>query len=205
MHLALVSETKAQGDFILRPYGKIGTLLTPPNTADLDYSVNGTPGGLDDIQEVSSLTYGFGFQVLGVLKNGTHIGGEIGLQNLFSSEISNPLQTGVYYNSDYDNEWEFYFSPLIEWNIKETPLFFQAGAGMHIVFWNWHSEFESVYSYDYDSDEGTDVNIGFTGTLGIKVKASPHVIIPLALRTDFMPRYGIMLQLGTIISVEFHP
>ena len=42
----------AQNNLVVRPYGKIGILVTPPNTADLGYSLDGVPGGLDDAQNV---------------------------------------------------------------------------------------------------------------------------------------------------------
>jgi hypothetical protein len=50
-------------------YIKVGYLFTPPNTADLGFSLNGVARGSDDNQIVKRVIYGFGFKAFMPYKN----------------------------------------------------------------------------------------------------------------------------------------
>jgi hypothetical protein len=198
------NQITAQNGLSIRPYGKIGILLTPPNTADLDYSLDGNPGGLDDSQEVDIITFALGVQFIKERENSFALGGEIGIQNLFSSVVRlTPTFPGGY-NNDYDKEWELYLGPLVEFSSDDKPLFFQAGAGLHIVFWEYISDFLGQYSSEYYSNGGVGASFGLQGTVGTKLALSEKLSVPFAFRTDIMFRYGILLQASFLFSLDFH-
>ena len=193
---------QAQDNFVLRPYGKIGFLLTPPSTADLDYSIGGVAGGLDDAQDVKTLNLGLGVQVLKNRVGAPSLGGEIGFQNLFHSTVSGALVSGAYLNNDIDIEYDLYLGPLIEFSQEESPVYFQAGVDLHIVFWKYIAEYESVYSSSYYESGGKGVSFGIHGSVGTQLELSPTFSIPLAIRTDVILRYGVLWQVGLIVGLN---
>jgi len=194
-----IIDINAQNEIILRPYLKVGALLTPPSLEDLDYEA----GVFDDIQDVSKVTYGSGIQVLRESRNGIYWGGELGLQNLFTSKLHFPLDEYQYTDFQSDKEWEVFFGPLVEYSKKESPFFLQAGVGMHVVFWEFIYDYADVYTDRYVSDGGTEINVGFSLTGGMKLKLTDRVEFPIAIRADIMPRYGVLLQAGCFISLDY--
>ena len=192
----------AQGKLALRPYGRIGILLTPPNTAELDYSVDGVPGGLDDQQEVKTTDFALGLQMLSVRRMGLALGGEIGFQNLFNSKITGGTTSVIFRSDDYDKEWDLYFGPLLEVSPPGLPFYLQGGAGLHIVFWQYISDFVGRYDTEYYQNGGVGTSFGIHGSLGMNLKLSPHLRIPLAWRTDVIFRYGVLIQTGLFFSID---
>jgi len=188
---------------ILTFYGKLGYLLTPPNTADLGYSVDGVAGGLDDLQDVNQTTYGFGFKVFSANKNNRAFGGDIGTQKLFLSKIEYETSSTVYTDYQTDREWELYINGLIRFKKAEKPFFFEAGPGLHVVFWDWESYYSSTYQSTSDSDGGTELNFGIVAEAGLKIETSKAISIPISVRSDMIFRYGVLWQISATVGIEF--
>ena len=150
-------------------------MLSPPNTADLDYEVDGTPGGLDDLQTVKKFVYGAGCKLLISPKPDLYFGIDIGLQKLFYSEVQFDLTSTTYFDYQTDREWGLYLNPLVEFNKNGTPFYFDAGPSLNIVFWDWNYYYGSYYSERYNEDGGTEVSFGLSAEAGFKMKISPSV------------------------------
>lgn len=185
------NSTAAQDGWSFRTYGKVGLLLTPPTTEELDYGSD----NLDDIHDMNALNYGFGIQVLREREGSFSLGGEVGLQSLFSSVIHFGWPGGGYDDS-WDREWDIYVSPLIEFPSANSDVFFQCGPGLHVVIWHYLSQ-RSGYS-----NVGVGVNFGLHGSVGYDMKLNERLSIPIAFRTDLMIRYGVMLQAGLTIGIN---
>ena len=194
----------AQKGLNVRPYIRLGVLLTPPSTEDLGYFVIGDPGGLDDFQDISVLNYAMGVQLLKGLSEGPSIGGELGIQNLFNSVIDHGVSSLSDLSLDTDREWDVYLGPLVEFQMDNSPLYFQAGLGVHVVYWQYISEYDGTYVDEYYTDGGIGTSVGINGTAGFRLKISDSFSMPIALRTDVIFRHGILLQAGILVGLDFH-
>ena len=201
MFVMLIPE--AGNSTIIRPYGKVGYLLSTPSAEDLGFVlVDG--GSMDDALESSNTTYGFGVQMLHTLENtwikktNTRVGIDIGAQKLWHYEFQASDESTEWIGDEYD----FYFMGLIEFAIENSPLFFQGGLGLHIVFWSEESEFEGTYSYESDSDSGSGTNFSFMLAAGVDLPVNEKLKVPIILQLDNIFRYDLMPTLSVLAGVS---
>ena len=196
--------TYSQESMLLRPYFKIGVMATPPNTVDLEYSVDGIAGGMDDKQSVRQLVIGLGCQLMvETNKPGLSLGGEIGMQNLFHSRVDGALLRSTYYSYHIDREWELYINPLVGFTSEDSPFFFQGGLGLHLVFWDWQYRYSSIYETTSNSNGGSNTNLGLMLKAGTLLNITPSVSLPVALRTDILFRYGGLISVSLIVGFDY--
>jgi len=191
--------------FSLRPYAKMGMLLTPPSAADLGYiEVDG--GNLDEFLDVATANFGGGVQLLLSLnpENTMHLGVDLGAQKLFSSVFDLGTSDIVYEDIHHENEFAFYLLALLELRSRRSPVFFQAGAGMHLVSWYWDYTYSGKYHDEYEEESGLEVNMGFLLSGGFDIPVSERISVPIMLRMDGLMRYGMMLNLSLSIGLSFH-
>ena len=188
---------------IIRPYGKVGYLLSTPSAEDLGFVLVGG-GSLDDALESSNMNYGLGVQMLHTLQNSwikktkTRLGIDIGAQKLWGYEFQADEGTTKWVGDEYD----FYFVGLMEFALENSPLFFQAGLGLHVVFWSEESEFEGTYSSEYDSDSGSGTNFGFVLAAGVDLPVNEKIKVPIILQLDNIFRYDLMTTLSLMAGVS---
>ncbi len=187
----------------LKGYGKLGFLLTPPNTADLGFSLDGNPGGLDDLQDVKCLIYGLGFKAIMPYKNQLSFGGDIGFQNLFNSRVNNELLSNTYYNYHIDKEWEMYLNAIVQYKKEDSPWFFEGGPGLHLIFWNSEYHYSSIYDDVDNYYDGTEVRFGICGEAGRIIETGKGFSIPVSIRSDLIIRYGVLWQIAATVGIEF--
>ncbi|MCX6575784.1 MAG: SH3 domain-containing protein [Candidatus Aminicenantes bacterium] len=191
--------------FSLRPYAKLGMLLTPPSAADLNYiEVDG--GNLDEFLDVATANFGGGIQLLFSLnpENTMRVGVDLGAQKLFSSVFNLGTSDIVYEDIHNENEFAFYLLALLELRSRRSPVFFQAGAGMHLVSWYWDYTYSGKYHDEYEEESGLEVNMGFLLSGGFDIPVNERISVPIMLRMDGLMRYGMMLNLSLSIGLSFH-
>ncbi|MDH3199179.1 MAG: hypothetical protein OEO21_13160, partial [Candidatus Krumholzibacteria bacterium] len=66
--LLVIASAHAVGATIIRPYGKLGYVLSTPSAADLGFVLVGG-GSLDDALDKSSVNYGLGVQLMFPMQN----------------------------------------------------------------------------------------------------------------------------------------
>lgn len=210
-----VEKRKAQPDvalavsrkksFSLRPYVKLGMLLTPPSAADLGYvEVDG--GNLDEFLDVAAANFGGGGQLLFSMnpEKTMHIGVDVGAQKLFSSVYTLDTSDIVYLDVHNEKEFAFYLLGLLELRSRRSPLFFQAGAGIHLVSWYWDYTYSGKYHDEYTEESGLEVNMGFLLAGGFDIPVNDRVSVPIMLRMDGVMRYGTLLNASLSIGLSFH-
>jgi len=194
-----------KGSFSLRPYGKIGKLLTPPSAADLGYFEAGG-GNLDEFLSVATANFGGGIQLLFSLnpENTMHFGVDLGAQKLYSSTFNLGTSDIVY--EDIQNEKEFvaYLLGLLELRPRRSPLFLQVGAGMHLVYWSWDHTYSEKYYEEHKKNSGLEVNMGFLLSTGLDIPLGKWISVPIMLRMDGLMRYGMLLNVSLSIGLSFH-
>ena len=125
------------------------------------------------------------------------------MKRLFSSKVTGDVTSTINYSNDYDKEWGVFLNGLLEFSSANSTAFFQVGAGPRFVFWEWEYEFSSIYSTEYDSDSGNNVNWGAMGVVGTKLQMGPSLAIPVMIRADIMNRYGMFATIGVLTGLEF--
>jgi len=191
--------------FSLRPYAKMGMLLTPPSAADLGYiEVDG--GNLDELLDVATANFGGGIQLLFSLnpENTMHVGFDLGAQKLFSSVFTLETSDIVYEDIHNENEFAFYLLALLELRSRRSPVFFQAGAGMHLVSWYWDYTYSGKYHDEYTEESGLEVSMGFLLAGGFDIPVNERISVPIMLRMDGLMRYGMLLNVSLSIGLSFH-
>jgi len=191
--------------FSFRPYAKMGMLLTPPSAADLGYiEVDG--GNLDELLDVATANFGGGVQLLFSLnpEKTMHVGVDLGAQKLFSSVFTLDTSDIVYEDIHHENEFAFYLLALLELRSRRSPVFFQAGAGMHLVSWYWDYTYSGKYHDEYTEESGLEVNMGFLLAGGFDIPVNERISVPIMLRMDGLMRYGMLLNLSLSIGLSFH-
>jgi hypothetical protein len=205
--LMLSSIVIARGDITLKPYVKLGYLLSAPSASDLGYIiVDGSDP--DQYLDIVKLNYGIGVQFLFPFNSFSSesfegsLGFDIGMQKIFSSTF-NPGNLGswgyggyTYEDNKKDSEYEMYLLGLVEFNHASLPLVLQAGLGLHIVFWEWESDYSSNYSTSYKSESGSGTQLGILVAGGLNLPISERMKLPLMLRIDNIFRYGAELTLS---------
>lgn len=191
--------------FSLRPYAKMGMLLTPPSAADLGYiEVDG--GNLDELLDVATANFGGGIQLLFSLnpENTMHVGFDLGAQKLFSSVFTLETSDIVYEDIHNENEFAFYLLALLDLRSRRSPVFFQAGAGMHLVSWYWDYTYSGKYHDEYTEESGLEVSMGFLLAGGFDIPVNERISVPIMLRMDGLMRYGMLLNVSLSIGLSFH-
>jgi hypothetical protein len=191
--------------FSLRPYAKMGMLLTPPSAADLGYiEVDG--GNLDELLDVATANFGGGVQLLFSLnpEKTMHVGLDLGAQKLFSSVFTLETSDIVYEDVHNENEFAFYLLAVLELRSRRSPLFFQAGAGMHLVSWYWDYTYSGKYHDEYTEESGLEVSMGFLLSGGFDIPVNERISVPIMLRMDGLMRYGMLLNVSLSIGLSFH-
>jgi hypothetical protein len=190
--------------FSLRPYAKMGMLLTPPSAADLGYiEVDG--GNLDELLDVATANFGGGIQLLFSLnpEKTIHFGVDLGAQKLYSSVFDLGTSDIISVDVHNENEFAFYLLGLLELRAPRSPLFFQAGAGIHLVSWYWDYTY-SGYHDEYTEESGLEVSMGFLLAGGFDIPVSERMSVPIMLRMDGLMRYGMLLNASLSIGLSFH-
>ncbi len=194
-----------KGSFSFRPYAKMGMLLTPPSAADLGYiEVDG--GNLDELLDVATANFGGGIQLLFSLnpEKTMHVGFDLGAQKLFSSVFTLETSDIVYEDVHHENEFAFYLLALLELRSRRSPVFFQAGAGMHLVSWYWDYTYSGKYHDEYTEESGLEVSMGFLLAGGFDIPVTEKISVPIMLRMDGLMRYGMLFNLSLSIGLSFH-
>ncbi len=201
--LSLCAGVQSASAVEIRPYMRLGYLLTPPTAEELEFVlVGGTPADAEVGMDMNQINYGIGAQVFfldntSIMKNATlRLGAEAGIHRLFSSE-----HTGAYQSVNRDSEAAFVLLVLGEFKSAEMPFVFQVGLGPALVYWSWEYEYFG-YSYEYESDSG----IGFCPVImaagGLDLQVSDTISIPIMLRSDNVIRYGIMASISGSVGVS---
>ncbi len=192
-------------NFSLRPYSKIGSLLTPPSASDLGY-ISADGGSVDEYLDLSAFNFGGGVQFLLSLnpENTLSVGLDLGAQKLFSSVFTLETSDIVYEDVHHDREFSFYLLALLELRSRQSPLFFQAGAGMHLVSWYWDYTYSGKYSNVYEEESGSGINMALLLAGGFDIPVSERISVPVMLRMDGLLRYGILLNVSLNIGLSFH-
>jgi len=195
----IIAAAQPAGATVIRPYGKLGYLLSTPSAADLGFVLVGG-GSLDEGLDKSSANYGLGVQLMfpmqktWIEKTETRIGVDLGFQKLFSytfqADPSSSKWTG--------DEVDFYIVGVVEFAMAESPFFFQGGLGLHFVFWSEDREFDGTYSYSYGSDSGTSTQLGIALAGGVDLAAGEKLKVPIIVQLDnifvhdYMPTLSVM-------------
>lgn len=191
------------------PYLKVGYLFTPPSAADLDY-VDVGGGSLDEFLTVHSGNFGVGTQIylqegkFGIEKQGLRLGLDLGFQRLFSARFESNEADLSYIDQAYsdENEWGLNALALANYAPGESPVFFQAGLGANLVFWQWKYVYHSIYQDTENVESGTEVNLGILLAVGMNLQAG-NTDIPVMFRIDDVFRYGSTATASVMIGMPF--
>ena len=191
--------------FSLRPYGKIGKLLTRPSAADLGYFEAGG-GNLDEFLSVATANFGGGIQLLFSLnsENTMQFGVDLGVQKLYSSVFDLGTSDIVYEDIRHKNEFAAYLLGLLELRPRRSPLFLQVGAGMHLVTWDWVWTYSGKYEEEHKEDSGFEINMGFLLSTGLDIPLGKWISVPIMLRMEGLMRYGMLINASVSIGLSFH-
>jgi hypothetical protein len=213
--LILSSTVIAQEDIVLKPYVKLGYLLSAPSASDLGYVIiDGTDP--DKYLDMNKLNYGIGAQFLFPLSSFSNksfdgsLGFDVGMQKIFSSTF-NPGDLGswgyggyTYEDNKKDSEYEVYMLGLVEFNHTSLPIVLQVGLGLHLVFWEWESNYSSNYSTSYSSESGSGTQLGILVAGGLNLPISDRMKLPIMLRIDNIFRYGAELTISVSTGLAFN-
>jgi len=191
--------------FSLRPYGKLGSMIASPSASDLGFVLADGDGDLDEYLDKQTITYGAGVQMVFPINSQifegmeTSVGIDMGIYRLFGYEFQ-ASDASSKWNED---EYSFYVGGLVELNMVDSPVIFQAGAGLHIVCWQEERTFEGTHINEYETDSGTGTNFGVTLAAGTKLSAGKSTSIPVILQLNTIFRYETMFELGIIFGFDF--
>jgi len=187
---------------VLTPYVKAGYLLASPSASDLGYtSTEGT--NVDEYLDLNKTNFGFGLQALFNSSSTTRLGVDIGLQTLFSSNYDIGSSGGsIYEDYHINDEQDLYILGIIEFELKHTPIFFQAGGGMHLVFWQWEYHYSSLYQDINEVENDSDLNFGLSILAGVNIPIG-NINLPITFRIDQIFRYGSTITGSVSVGLTF--
>ena len=209
-----VSFVHSQGNMLLRPYVKVGYLLSGPSANDLGYVIVGG-GDPNQYLDVNRVNYGLGAQfVFGstlfpIEPFQSGLGFDVGFQKIFSSkyDLKNEGSLGasgvIYEDNHIDRENEASLLCLLELRHRSTPLMLQAGIGLHMVFWQWEYNYSSNNSTSYDSESGTGTSLGLMAAGGWNIPITNRMKLPIMVRIDGIARYGMETILSACVGFPF--
>ena len=215
MLFVLIPLLNAQQDLTIRPYLKLGYLISAPSASDLGYVIIGGQDP-DKYNDMKRLNYGLGSQFLFPFNSFSsesfegYLGFDIGLQKIFSSTYD-PGNTGAWGYSGYtyadnkkDSEYGVAMLGLLEFQHRSLPLVMQAGIGLHIVFWEWESNYSSNYSSSYSSESGSGTQLGILVAGGLNLPISDQMKFPIMLRIDNIFRYGSEMTVSATAGLSIN-
>jgi hypothetical protein len=187
---------------VMTPYVKVGYLLAAPTASDLDYS--STEGeNLDKYLDLNKINFGFGLQALFTSSSTIRLGADIGLQTLFSSKYDLGSSGGsIYEDYHINNEQDLYVLGIVEFKLKHTPIFFQAGGGMHLVLWQWEYHYSSSYQSINEVENDSDLNFGLSFLAGVNIPAG-NMLLPIFVRFDQIFRYDSTITGSAGLGLTF--
>ena len=187
---------------VLTAYAKVGYLLVSPSASDLGYSsAEGT--NVDKYLDLNKINFGIGLQALFNYSSTIRLGADIGLQKLFSSKYDIGASGGNI-NEDYhiNNEQDIYILGVAELDLKGTPIFFQAGGGMHLVIWQWEYHYSSLYQNIDEVENDSDLNFGLSILAGVNIPVG-NLTLPVYARIDQIFRYGSTITGSAGVGLTF--
>ncbi len=189
---------------IVRPYIGIGSMLNAPSADELGY-MDADGGNLDQYLKHKKTSPCLGLQVLVPWKDRIRLGGEIGFRRLFSSEFNTGTSDISFINEDYDTETELEVTllGLIEYQPSPSGLFLMGGVGLHVVRWEYESQYESTYSSADKYYSGTETNFGLMGTVGYRIDLTPNLSAPVMVRVDYLLRYNDLFPVSLTVGLDF--
>jgi hypothetical protein len=189
----------ANAGTLARLYLNGGVALTAPSAEDLDFRLVG--GSADELPfETNRAVYGLGVQVLLDLDR-LRIGADLGWQKLFSSRMD--LSYSDMMDVSEDRESSIRVLGLAEYTLADGPLFFQAGAGLHFVRWDYSYEFSGRWSSEDREEGGFEVSPGVMGGAGMELHLGPSLKVPVMARLDCIFRYGMILTGSVAAGLSF--
>jgi hypothetical protein len=179
-------------------------MLNAPSADELGY-VDADGGNLDQFLEHKKSSVCLGVQALIPWKDNLRLGGELGFRRLFTSTFNTGSSDISYINEDYDTDTEYDLSllALIEYQPSPSGFFLLGGAGMHIVRWEYDSQYESTYSSADNYYSGTGTNLGLMGAAGFRLQLTPKLTAPIMLRLDYILRYNDLFPVSLTAGLEF--
>lgn len=192
--------------FIIRPYAKVGLLLTPPSADDLGYT-DVDDSSLEEYLDMNAFNFGGGAQFLLSLPRNPNlrIGMDVGFQTLFSSTFDTGAGGDSTIYTDYNKDSEFAVSLLgiVEYLPAGSGLILQGGLGGHFVFWTWRDVYESKYQSKDETESGMDFNFGLMAAAGLNLLGGQRLSIPILLRLDYIMRYGGYFNASLVFGFAF--
>jgi hypothetical protein len=195
----------ARKAFIVRPYAKVGYLLTPPSAADLSYEVIG--GDAEQYLDTSAMNFGGGAQFLMSMARNPNLrlGMDVGFQTLFSSKFDTGSADGKTIYEDYDKDSEFSINLLgiVEYLPADSNFLLQGGLGGHFVAWRWEHVYSSKYQDTDETKNGLGFNFALMAAAGLNLLAGERMNIPILLRLDYIMRYGGYINASVVVGFTF--
>ena len=194
--------SQARKSSVMTPYVKFGYLFVAPTASDLDYT--STEGeNLDQYLDLNKINFGLGLQALFNSSSTVRLGADIGLQTLFSSEYDIGSAGGSIYE-DYhtNNEQDLYILGIVELELEHTPIFFQAGGGMHLVLWQWEYNYSSSYQSINEVESDSDLNFGLSILAGVNIPVG-NLLLPIFVRLDQIFRYDSIITGSAGLGLTF--
>ena len=187
---------------VMTAYAKVGYLLASPSASDLGYSsTEGT--NVDKYLDLNKINFGIGLQALFNSGSTLRLGVDIGLQKLFSSKYDIGASGGnIYEDYHSNNEQDIYILGVAEFDLKGTPIFFQAGGGMHLVLWQWEYHYSSLYQNIDEVENDSALNFGLSILAGVNIPVG-NLNLPVFARIDQIFRYGSAITGSAGIGLTF--
>ena len=187
---------------VLTAYAKVGYLLVSPLASDLGYSsTEGT--SVEKYLDLDKINFGIGLQAMFNSSSTIRFGADIGLQKLFSSKYDIGSSGGnIYEDYHINNEQDLYILGIAEFDLKGTPIFFQAGGGMHLVIWQWEYHYSSLYQNIDEVENDSDLNFGLSILAGVNIPIG-NLTLPVFARIDQIFRYSTTITGSAGLGLTF--
>ena len=192
--------------FSITPYIKIGYLMAAPNANDLGY-ISADGENLDQYLDMGKNNFGGGVQIFYNMNPAFKLGIDIGYQKLFSStyDLGNAaIDSRINYDYFTENEQDLYILALTEFSLYNgsIPVYIQPGIGLHMVFYQYHYNFSSINSSNYDESIGTEFHPGLTAIIGTRLPIG-NFEMPLFLKFNHIFMYGATIAASIGAGLTF--
>jgi len=195
--------------FQIRPYAKVGMLLTPPSALDLGYANADSSVDMDQYLDVSPGNFGAGAQFFFASPKNPNLkfGLDLGFQKLMSSRFDTGAADLSFIYQDYyeDSEFDISLLGIVELFPPGSPFLFQGGLGGHFVAWSYRHVYESKYQpLDETTESGMTFNFGLMAAAGTNIQAGDRISIPILLRLDYIMRYRGYITACLVLGFTFN-